>query len=112
MSRRSSVRPGYRRLSVVLPEGLVSEVYAAAGRNVSKWVEEALRERLEQERSRQLLKVLPLALREKAVKAAGSEQAAPQFVLKLLEQSLTDLEEEEEVQETLGELHRRELRKV
>jgi len=54
---------------------------------------------------KKLLKALPPQLREKAVKLAGGEQAASQLALKLLEQGLAELEEEEELQEALGELH-------
>jgi len=42
--KRRCVRFGYKRLSIQLPEELVSELYALAGRNVSGWIEVILRE--------------------------------------------------------------------
>ena len=108
MSGRRSVRPGYKRLCAQLPEELVREVYAHAGRSVSAWIEAAVREKLEEERSRQLLTLLPSPLREKLVKAAGGEAAASRLLPKLVEKGLAELEEEEVVQEALGEVHRRE----
>jgi len=108
VEKRRCVRPGYKRLNIQLPEDLLSELYAHAGRRVSAWIEAAVREKLEEERSRRLLDVLPPLLREKLVKAAGGEAAATRLLPKLVEKGLAELEEEEVVQEALGEVHRRE----
>ena len=109
--RRRAVKPGYKRLSIQLPEELVSEVFALTGRNPSVWIEQVLRERLEIEKRRRMLGLLPEPLREKLVKAAGSEEAAVHLLTKVVERGLAEIEEEEDeelVQEVLGEAHARE----
>ena len=107
MSRRS-VREGYRRLTIQLPEELLSVLYLHAGRSVSAWIEKAVREKLEEERGKQLLTILPEPLREKLVKVAGSELAASRLVVKLVERGLVEVEEEEDIQEVLGIVHEEE----
>jgi hypothetical protein len=110
--RRRAVRPGYRRVTVSLPEDLCEEVRMVAGyRGLSSWVEEAIREKLEAERRRRLLRELPTPLREKLVKAAGSEEAAVHLLAKVIEKGLAELEEdevEEAAQEAIGFAHRQE----
>ena len=110
--RRGSVRPGYRRVTISLPEDLYLEIRAAAGyRGLSPWIEKVLREKLEVERRKRLLGLLPEPLREKLVKVAGSEEAAVHLLTKVIEKGLAEIEEEEDenlVQEVLGEAHKRE----
>jgi len=106
--KRRCVRFGYKRLSIQLPEELVSELYALAGRNVSGWIEVILRERLEQERSKRLLAALPPQLKDKLLAAAGGEAQAQQLLVKLIERSLAELEDEDLVQEVLGLVHEKE----
>jgi hypothetical protein len=109
--RRRPVRPGYRRLSIFLPEDLYLEIFAAAGRNPSRWIEQVLRERLEEERRRRLLSMLPEPLREKLVKTAGGEDAAVHLLAKVIERGLAEIEEdevEEAAQEAIGFAHRQE----
>ena len=111
MSERRRVRPGYRRLSIFLPEDLYLEIHGIAGRSVSGWIEQVLRERLETEKRKRMLGLLPEPLREKLVKAAGSEEAATHLLTKVVERGLAEIEEEEDeelVQEVLGEAHGRE----
>jgi len=112
--RRRAVRPGCRRLSIQLPEEMVGEIFAVAGRNPSRWIEQVLRERLEEERRRRLLRELPTPLREKLVKTAGSEEAATRLLIKVIEKGLVELEEdevEEAAQEAIGFAHRQEMRR-
>ena len=109
--RRRTVRPGFKRLSIQLPEELVGEIFAVTGRNPSKWIEQVLRERLEAEKRKRMLGLLPEPLREKLVKTAGSEEAAVHLLAKVVERGLAEIEEEEDedlVQEVLGEAHARE----
>jgi Mg/Co/Ni transporter MgtE len=109
--RRRAVKPGYKRLSVQLPEELLGELYAVAGRSVSSWIEKAVGEKLEEERRRRLLRELPTPLRERLVKTAGGEDAAVHLLTKVIEKGLAEIEEEmdeELVQEVLGEAHKRE----
>lgn len=109
--RRSAVRPGYRRLSVFLPEDLYLEIHGIAGRNVSGWIEQVLRERLEAEKRKRVLSLLPEPLREKLVKTAGGEEAAVHLLAKVVERGLAELEEdevEEAAQEAIGFAHARE----
>jgi hypothetical protein len=108
---RSAVRPGYRRLSIFLPEDLYLEIHGIAGRSVSGWIEQVLRERLEAEKRKRMLGLLPEPLREKLVRAAGSEDAAVHLLVKAIEAGLTELEaaeDEDLVQEVLGDVHARE----
>jgi hypothetical protein len=112
--RRRAVRPGYRRLSIFLPEDLYLEIHGIAGRSVSSWVEQVLRERLEAEKRKRLLGLLPEPLREKLVKTAGSEDAAVHLLAKVIERGLAELEEdevEEAAQEAIGFAHRQEMRR-
>ena len=109
--RRRTVRPGYRRLSIFLPEDLYLEIHGIAGRSVSGWIEQVLRERLEIEKRKRMLSVLPEPLREKLVKTAGSEEAAIHLLAKVVEKGLAEIEEEEDedlMQEVLGEAQERE----
>lgn len=111
MSERRSGKPGYRRLSIFLPEDLYLEIHGIAGRSVSGWIEEVLREKLEAEKRKRMLGLLPEPLREKLVKTAGSEEAAVHLLAKVVEKGLAELEEDEDeelVQEVLGEAHKRE----
>jgi hypothetical protein len=55
-----------------------------------------------------LLRELPTPLREKLVKTAGSEDAAVHLLVKVIETGLEELEDEQAVQEILGEIHERE----
>jgi hypothetical protein len=107
--RRGSVRPGYRRVTVSLPEDLYFEIRAAAGyRGLSPWIEKVLREKLEEERRRRLLGLLPEPLREKLVKVAGSEDAAVHLLVKTIEEKLEEDEVEEAAQEAIAFAHREE----
>jgi len=109
--RRRPVRPGYRRLSIFLPEDLYLEIHGIAGRSVSGWIEEVLRERLEIEKRKRMLGLLPEPLREKLVRTAGSEEAAVHLLAKVVEKGLAEIEEEEDeelVQEVIGEANERE----
>jgi histone H3/H4 len=111
--RRRAVRPGYRRLSVFLPEDLYLEIHGIAGRSVSGWIEQVLRERLEAEKRKRMLGLLPEPLREKLVKTAGSEEAAVHLLAKVIERGLAEIEEdevEEAAQEAIGFVHRQERR--
>jgi hypothetical protein len=108
---RRSGRPGYRRVTVSLPEDLYEEVRTVAGyRGLSSWIEKVLREKLEEERRRRLLGLLPEPLREKLVKTAGSEDAAVHLLAKVIETGLEELEDEEAVQEAIGFAHEQEER--
>jgi hypothetical protein len=109
--RRRPVRPGYKRLTIQLPEELLSELYAVAGRSVSGWIEKVVVEKLEAERRRRLLRELPTPLREKLVKAAGSEEDATRLLIKVIEKGLAEIEEdevEEAAQVAIGFAHRQE----
>jgi predicted RND superfamily exporter protein len=110
--RRRSGRPGYRRVTVSLPEDLCEEVRMVAGyRGLSSWVEEAIREKLEAERRRRLLRELPNDIREKLVKTAGSEEAATRLLIKVIEKGLAEIEEdevEEAAQEAISFMHKQE----
>ena len=111
--RRRAVKPGYKRLSVQLPEELLGELYAVAGRSVSSWIEKAVGEKLEEERRRRLLRELPTPLRERLVKTAGGEDAAVHLLTKVIEKGLAEIEEEmdeELMQGVLGEIHEQEER--
>jgi predicted DNA-binding protein len=108
--RRRPVKPGYKRLSIQLPEELLSELYAVAGRSVSGWIEKAVVEKLEEEKRRRLLRELPTPLREKLVKTAGSEDAAVHLLVKVIETHLEELEDEQAVQEAIGFAHEQEER--
>jgi hypothetical protein len=90
---------------------MVGEIYAITGRNPSKWVESVLRERLEAEKRKRMLGLLPEPLREKLIKTAGSEDAATHLLVKAIEAGLTELEaaeDEDLIQQVLGEAHERE----
>jgi hypothetical protein len=111
VGERRRVRPGYRRLSIFLPEDLYLEIHGIAGRSVSGWIEQVLRERLEAEKRKRLLGLLPEPLREKLVKTAGGEDAAVHLLAKVIEKGLAEMEEdevEEAAQVAIGFAHRQE----
>jgi Mg/Co/Ni transporter MgtE len=110
--RRNAVKPGYKRLTVLLPVELYAELRAVSEHNgVSRWIESVLREKLEAERRKRMLGLLPEPLREKLVKTAGSEDAAVHLLAKVVERGLAEIEEEADedlIQQVLGDVHARE----
>jgi len=84
------------------PPELIAEVRRYWQGPLSHLVVQLLEEWLRRRRAEQLLLNLPESLRRRLVERAGSAERAAELALKLLEAGLSELEEEEEVQEALA----------
>ena len=91
MGRR---REGVAEVHLVLPAELCEEwkrLAAARGVPLSRWVEEAIREKLERERARALFVLLPPAVRDKLLGAAGGDELeAARLFGKILDRALEE----------------------
>jgi hypothetical protein len=80
------------RIRVTLSRELYEEVKRISGGRISDWIEAAVREKLERERARALLDLLPLALRDKLLGAAsGDELEAARLFGKILDRALEEV---------------------
>jgi len=80
------------RIRVTIPRELYEEVKRVSGGRISAWIQEAIREKLERERPRALLDLLPRSAREKLLGAAdGDELQAARLLGKVLDRALEEL---------------------
>jgi len=92
MGRR---REGVANVHLMLPVELFEESRrraSARGLSLTRWVEEAVREKLERERARELLVLLPQPVRDKLLGAAGGDEVqAARLFNEVLEKALEGL---------------------
>jgi len=92
MGRR---REGVANVHLMLPVELFEESRrraSARGLSLTRWVEEAMREKLERERARELLVLLPRPVRDKLLGAAGGDEVeAARLFGEILEKALEGL---------------------